>query len=145
MRQFLLQVSTSAAIVGLVTVGLVSDMGGSNERFYHYLRDGESIHPAVLWPIAQVVVASPISPHVRLHMWGCSTHGLKNIRSQAEMSRRDGSGSRQFHSLHGIPFGWWTNASAYERDLERELEGGGIFQTTLSGQAIYRTWIPIQR
>ena len=42
MRQFL-QVSTSAALANLKTVGVVSDMGGCNERFYHYLRDGNTI------------------------------------------------------------------------------------------------------
>ena len=46
MRQYL-QVSTSAALVNLETIGLVSDMGGSNDRFYTYLRDGNVINAPV--------------------------------------------------------------------------------------------------
>jgi hypothetical protein len=136
MRQFL-QVCNSASIVGLQTIWVLSDMGGSNEKFYSYLRDGASIHPAVTWPIEQVVVCNPIDPGVKLHIWSCSTHGLKNVRSQAEMSRREGSGSHQFHSLTGIPFGWWSNALALERDMDREVNGGGNFRTTLSNHLVH--------
>ena len=71
MRQFL-QVSTSAALVGLKTVGLVSDMGGSNDRFYSYLRDGKTIDVTNEWPIDQVVVQNPINPNTPQ---GKCTHG----------------------------------------------------------------------
>ncbi len=121
--------------MGLQTVGLVSDMGGSNDRFYSYLRDGSNIDVGDLWPKDQVVVANPIDAEQKLHMWSCSTHGLKNIRSQVEMSRRDGSGSRQFITTAGIPFGWWTNQFALDRDNER-LSQGAEFQSTLSMQAV---------
>ena len=92
MRQFL-QVSTCAAIANLETVGLVSDMGGANERFYNYLMDGRTIRPDNLWPSELDILKSPINPHVTLHTWSCSTHGAKSIRSQLEKSRSDGSGT----------------------------------------------------
>ena len=135
MRQFL-QVTTSASLAGLETIGLVSDMGGSNDRFYKYLRDGKIIQPANLWPTDHVVVKNPVNPNVNISTWGCSTHGLKNVRSQLEMSRRDGSGSRQFHTAHGVPFGWWLLTSALDRDVDREVKSGGNFRTTLSKQAV---------
>ena len=59
------------------------------------------------------------------------------MRSQLEMSRRDGSGSRQFHTNHGIPFGWWLIWSALDRDVDRELKSGGNFRTTLSKQSVH--------
>ena len=135
MRQFL-QVSTSAALANLTTVGLVSDMGGSNDRFYHYLRDGESIPASLLWPTDHVTCLNPVNPDVNLHTWSCSTHGLKNVRSQMEMSRRDGSGSRQFLTAEGDNFGWWVVRDAYNRDKERELKKGGNFRTSLSAQSV---------
>jgi hypothetical protein len=52
------------------------------------------------------------------------------------MSRRDRTGSRQFHSRTGIPFGWWSNALALQRDMDREVNGGGNFRTTLSNQSV---------
>jgi len=134
MRQFL-QVTTSAAIANLKTVGLVSDMGGSNDRFYHYLRDGESIPASLLWPKDQVTCINPIEPNLNLHTWSCSTHGLKNVRSQMEMSRRNGSGSRQFLTAEGDNFGWGVVRDAYNRDKEREKKGVA-FLTTLSAQAV---------
>ena len=38
----------------------MSDMGGSNDRFYNYLRDGHSIISTKLWPKDQVVVQNPV-------------------------------------------------------------------------------------
>ena len=135
MRQYL-QVTTSAAMMNLQTVGLLSDMGGANDRFYSYLRDGRTIQNNDLWPIDLVVVKNPVNPGMKLHTWSCSTHGLKNMRSQVEMSRGDGSGSRSFHSVTGVPFGWWTNRSALARDVEREQEEGGVFRSSLSNQSV---------
>ena len=135
MRQFL-QVTTSAAIANLTTIGLVSDMGGANDRFYHHLRNGESIPATLLWPTNHVSCISPVDPSVKLHTWCCSTHGLKNVRSQIQMSRQDGSGSRQFITANGDDFGWWTVWDAFCRDKERELKKGGNFRTTLTAQAV---------
>jgi hypothetical protein len=134
MRQYL-QVTTSAALMNLQTVGLLSDMGGANDRFYSYLRDGRTIDNSNLWPTDHIVVKNPVTPEMKLHTWSCSTHGLKNMRSQVEMSRGDGSGSRLFQSVTGVPFGWWTNRSALARDVEREHEGG-VFRTSLSNQSV---------
>jgi len=115
MRQFL-QVSTSAALVKLETVGLVSDMGGPNERFYRNLMDGRTIPPDNLWPTDCVETRSPVHPDVKLHTWSCSTHGAKNIRSQLEKSQQNGYGTRFFHTGDGVQFGWWLTVQALERD-----------------------------
>jgi hypothetical protein len=127
MRQFL-QVSPSAALAKLETVGLVSDMGGPNERFYRNLMDGSNIKPNDLWPTDRVVTKSPVHPEVKIHTWSCSTHGAKNIRSQLEKSRKNGYGTGFFHTGDGVPFGWWLTVDALERDRSQH----GNMRTTLT-------------
>jgi hypothetical protein len=66
MRQYL-KVSTGAAIVGLTTIGLVSDMGGGNERFFTLLNDGRKIKDNDMWPIDNVTFKNPLDPSSDVH------------------------------------------------------------------------------
>jgi hypothetical protein len=120
MRQYIL-VCTSLALAGLKTIGTVCDMAGGNERFFALMNDGRQIdvnHET--WPVHYVKFRNPVEPDSDIHAWSCSTHGLKNLRSQVAKSRRDGSGSRQFIDGDGVEFGWWANWEALQRDKDRE-------------------------
>ena len=138
MRQFLI-VSTSAAIAGLTTVGLLSDMGGGNERFYSLMNDGKQIDIDDMWPEDNAIFTNPVdsSPNMpKIHACSCSTHGLKNIRRQLEKSRHDGSGTRQFIDGNGIPYGWWIVKQSLQRDKDRQAKNGTA-RTHLTNQAVY--------
>jgi hypothetical protein len=134
MRQYL-QVSTYAAIAGLETVGLVSDMGGGNDRFFTLLNDGQSISSNNVWPEKHVVSQSPVNPSINVHMWSCSTHGAKNIRGQLHKSRSDGTGTRKLLSKQGVPLGWWVFERLLVEEMER-YEQGGAFWSDLTQQAV---------
>ena len=137
MRQYL-QISTSATIVGLdEMIGLVSDMGGGNDRLYTLLRnDGKKMNDDEIWPADFVTSMSPANPSVEVHIWSCSTHGEKNIGLQLHKSRSDGSGTKQFVSSKGINFGWWNIEACLEDETERYKKGGTFRSDLTTIQAV---------
>ena len=129
MGQFI-DVVTSYELLGVQIVGLVSDGGGSNVKFFNTLFGIQSKYSK--WPLPDsVFTLICMKDNRRLMYWYCSVHGLKALRNNLFRSQ---SNMARDLMLHGRQFGWKEVKDIYLRDV-KYYHKTGVWRTDLKKEA----------
>ena len=99
-------------MIGVEIIGLVSDGGGSNVKFFNTLFGRQDKYSK--WPLSDSVFTVVYTNHKRRIMyWYCSIHGLKALRNNLFKSQPNMARDLM---LHGRKFDWKEVNNIYLRD-----------------------------
>ena len=125
-----IDVVSSYELLGVQIIGLVSDGGGSNVKFFNTLFGIQCKYSK--WPLSDsVYTLMCMKDNSRLIYWYCSVHGLKALRNNLFRSQ---SNMARDLMLHGRQFGWKEVKDIYLRDV-KYYHKTGVWRTDLKKEA----------
>jgi hypothetical protein len=110
-------VVSSCEAIGRNVLGTSCDAGGGNASFFFAFRKWKKIAVEDCWISKEFIKAPhPFNPRRWIFRWHCTAHLMKSMRNALYNSKPDGS--RLFHDLNDLTFGWATMQTLWASDQQ---------------------------